>query len=529
MATVLEVARGAVPLPGPVAVRSGRRMNLSAALLDERLIANGAAPVTVGPEGTMTLREMTLRTRWIAARLRRLGVERGDVVAIALGDSPLWCAAFLAVTRIGAVAALVSSALPADRRAEGVARSGARLVLTDDPGIAGDRPVAGTRDLEDAVDEAAPDPGPAPTRGHDPCYMLMTSGSTGPSKWALHRHRDIPACIATYGRRVIRLRPGDVTYSVALLATSYGLGNSLYFPMGAGASAWIDGEPPTPGGLARACREGGVTAVFGVPTFWARLARHVAEGRVDPADLRTIRMGVSAGEPLPEPVWRAVEAATGIRLVDGLGSSEATNLYLSNRPGSPGAGTVGWVVPGYALRVVGRRGEDLPDGAVGQLLVRGPTLMACYLGDEDASAHALEGGWLHTGDLVRRDPDGRYAFVGRAGDRFKAGGLWVDPARVEESLLEDDEVAEAAVFGTADRDGVLRVTAVVALAASDGDAEAARARVVERITVRLARHEVPRALVVVPSLPTTPTGKVRRGEVAELARQALLATTNGTT
>ncbi|MEW6582318.1 MAG: AMP-binding protein [Actinomycetota bacterium] len=511
--------------PRPVVARSrprpASRTNLSEALLDDRLDAWGDVPAIREPGGTTSVAALAAATGAVAGALVAAGVSQRDVVAIALPDSALWCTAFLAVARIGAVVAPVSLALPADRRRDGVERSGARLVLTDDPDLAAGRACLGTADLREAIAAEAPDPGVAATRADDPCYMLMTSGSTGPSKWAVHRHGDIPACIATYGRRVIRLCPGDVTYSVARLATSYGLGNSLYFPVGAGAAAWIDGQDPTPAGLAWACREGGVTAVFGVPTFWARLARHAAEGRVDVEDLAPVRLGVSAGEPLPEAVWREVRDATGIRLVDGLGSSEATNLYLSNRRGEPLPGTVGWVVPGYALRVVDPAGRDLPDGEAGELLVRGPTVMQGYLGDPAASASALDGGWLRTGDLVRREAGGRFAFVGRTGDRFKAGGLWVDPARVEGDLRSDPEVAEVAVTGAPDAQGVLRVVAVVVLAPADGDAEAARRRMLARAEGRLARHEVPRAVVVVPALPTTPTGKVRRGEVAALARAAL--------
>ncbi len=232
--------------------------------------------------------------------------------------------------RVGAVAALVPGNLPRDRLADADDRARPVLVISNDPGLSTRTPAFCPHDP--SVGHGR-DPGPAATRGTDPAYLLLTSGSTGPPKWAIHRHGDIPSCLATYGRHVLRLRPGDVTYSSATLAASYGLGNSLYLPIGAGACAWIDGHRPSPAQAAAACVEGGVTAMFGVPTFWARLARHVVDGRAIREAFAGVRLAVSAGETLPEAVFDAVRRHLGMELVDGLGSSEATNLYLSNRPG----------------------------------------------------------------------------------------------------------------------------------------------------------------------------------------------------
>ncbi|HLE43408.1 MAG TPA: AMP-binding protein [Methylomirabilota bacterium] len=499
--------------------RPAARLNLSEVLLDDQLRRHGDRAAIRRPGGALSYGALASDMGAAAALLVERGVERGDVVALALPDGPRWCATFLAVVRIGAVAASVSLALPKERARQALGRARPRLVITDRPDLADIAPSAGSSELDAAIRARLSDPGPAGTRACDACYLLLTSGSTGPSKWAIHGHGDIPACIATYGRRILRLTPQDTTWSVAALATSYGLGNSLYFPLGAGGAAWIDGETPTPAGLARACREGAVTAAFGVPTFWARVARHAKEGRVARSDLAGISLAVSAGEPLPPAVWRDVRAATGLLLVDGLGSSEATNLYVSHGRGSPAAGSVGWVVPGYSVRIAeSREGEP----GCGELLVRGPTVMAGYVGDPDASSRALAGGWLHTGDIVRRNPDGALAVVGRVGDRFKAGGLFVDPARVAAALTEDPEIAEAVAVGVPDRTGILRVVAVVVLAEGriPGGAAATQA-VLTRARSRLAAHEVPRAVVVVTALPTTPTGKAHRQEILRLAAAAL--------
>ena len=502
-------------------VRPAWRVNIAEALLDDQLPAGGARPAIRFPGGEWSLEELAQRVGGLSGELCDQGVADGDRIALALPDAPSWVVAFLALMRVGAIAALVPGSLPRDRFPDVVERAWPVLMISNDPGLSPRTPTI--RPLGPTVGHGR-DPGPAPTRCTDPAYLLLTSGSTGPPRWAIHRHRDIPSCLATYGRHVLRLQPSDVTYSSASLASSYGLGNSLYFPIGAGACAWIDGERPSPSQAAAACVEGGVTVMLGVPTFWARLARHVADGRVQGQAFEGVRLAVSAGEPLPESVFDAVRRHIGLELVDGLGSSEATNLYLSNRPGSAIRGSVGHVVPGFDVRVCDGEDNPVTPGQVGQLLVRGDSVMAGYFGDPVATARTLSGGWLHTGDLVQRREDRAYRFVGRVGDRFKSGGLWVDPHHVAEVLGQHPSVAEVAVVGVPDQTGVVRVVAVVAVVdGSDGGLDLDLA---EFAVSRLARHEVPRAFAIVPELPTTPSGKIRHDETARLGAAALMGGSN---
>ena len=506
-------------MTGAAPPRPAWRVNAAETLLDAQLAEGGDRPAIRYPGGEWTFEALADRTSTFADELTAGGVVgQGDRVALALPDSPVWVVAFLALLRTGAVAALVPGSLSYEGRMDAVARAHPSLLVANDAGLwpAGPTlcPVATGAARGRASDVA-------PTRGTDPAYLLLTSGSTGPPKWALHRHRDIPSCLATYGRHVLQLRPGDVTYSAASLATSYGLGNILYFPLGAGACAWIDGKRPSPSQAAAACVAGGVTVMFGVPTFWARLARHVAEGRVLSEAFSEVRLAVSAGESLSETVFDAVHRHLGFELVDGLGSSEATNLYLSNRPRRPIRGTVGRVVPGFELRICDPDDRRVGPGEVGQLLVRGGSIMEGYLADDAATSRALAGGWLHTGDLVQRRQDGAYRFVGRLGDRFKSGGFWIDPRHVAGVLGEHPRVAEAAVLGVPDVSGVVRVVAVVA---TNVDTEGAAGADLEAFAAsRLLPHEVPRVFAIVPELPTTPSGKVRRDEILRLAAQALTA------
>lgn len=480
--------------------------NLSVVLVEAALERGlGSRPAILADGVRWTYEDLAERMGSAAAWLAGLGVRRGDLLLLALRDSPEWIALFLGAMRLGAVCALASPDLPGDRLAGAAARLGPSIVIAEE-GPAGAVPGAAARR---AVGGSARDPGPAPVRRDDPAYLLLTSGSTGPSKWAAHRAGDMAACIATYGRRVLRLRPGDVTWSVASLSTSYGLGNSCYFPLGAGGAAVVEGPDRSPGRCAQACKDHRVTALFGVPTSWARLARHAADGRIDRRAFATVRLALSAGEALPATTWHAVERGTGLRLVNALGSSEASNLYLSDSPNRPRPGTVGWPVPGYALAIA-PAGDDA--GGEGELLVRGPSVMSGYLG-----ADPLDGP-LPTGDLVRRERDGSHTFLGRTGDRFKAGGFWIDPAQVRSALEEIPGVAEAVVLPVEDDAGLLRVGAIVA---TDRRSPAGRAeRVMAGARERLRPHEVPRALVVCDSLPTTASGKLDRTRAAAILGDA---------
>jgi acyl-coenzyme A synthetase/AMP-(fatty) acid ligase len=515
-ARVDACVRLGAPMTAPVRNSAAARTahNLAWILLEQSGEPAGKLRALVTAEATWTLADLRDRTVGMAAALTARGIGRRDIVLLRAPDSPEWIAAFLGAVRCGAVVALAGMGITGERLRDVAERVSPRLVISDGPQVLPGVAQLELADLAVGAPHGPDDPGICAVRLDDPCYMLLTSGTTGPSKWAVHRHRDIPGCIATYGRRVLKLRPGDLVWSVAALPTSYGLGKSMYFPLGMGAAAWIESHSRDPERLEIACRDFGVNVVAGVPTWWARLARHVREGRVDRSAFAGVRLAVAAGELLDGRVWDAVAETTGMRIVNSLGSSEATNLYTSDVVGSPAAGRTGWVVPGYRLRIAPVEGA--PPGA-GELLVSGPTVMAEYFGNPEATAQTLTDGWLHTGDLVEWVPDGQVRILGRVGDRIKVGASWVDPTRVREALLADPDVADAICVPVIDDDGVTRLVAAVATPRPGPDLEE---RLRERLSA-LPAPERPRALVVDAELPVTASGKVDRTELNARARAAL--------
>ncbi len=232
-----------------------------------------------------------------------------------------------------------------------------------------------------------------------------------------------------------------------------------------------------------------------------------------------MRLCASAGEALPASLYRRFTERFGVDVLDGIGSTEALHIFLSNRQGAVRAGTSGNVVPGYELQVRDEAGQLVPDGEPGALFVRGASMATGYWCRTDASREVFQGEWVRTGDTYVRSPDGYYTCLGRANDLLKAGGIWVSPAEVEERLLQHPEVAEAAVVGVADSNELDKPVAFVVArsgAQLDGD------QLVGWCREGLAAFKRPRAVVVVAELPKTATGKVQRFRLREQAGSDLL-------
>ena len=301
---------------------------------------------------------------------------------------------------------------------------------------------------------------------------------------------------------MLGIRPDDRCLSVAKLFFAYGIGNSLFFPLSVGAMAILEPRRPTPATVAERAHADRPTVFYAVPAFFAgMLAADL------PADtMASVRIATSAGEALPAPLQIRWTARFGADILDGLGSTEALHIFVSNAPDDIGPGTSGRPVPGYQ---VGDPRRDRGTGArrhAGTLFVRGESIATGYWCRTATTRAVFQGEWLATGDTYVQDDNGRYVCLGRSTDMIKAGGIWVSPAEVEARLLEHPDVAEAAVVGGAGRRragpaGRLRGTHP----GRRGDAEA---ELIEFCRAGLARFKAPRAIVAWRSSPATATGKL---------------------
>jgi len=273
-------------------------------------------------------------------------------------------------------------------------------------------------------------------------------------------------------------------------------------------------ERPTPDAVLGTMREHQPTVFCCVPTLYAALLAHAETG--PGLGSARLRRCVSAGEPLPEQVGAAWSRVVGVDILDGLGSTEMLHIFLSNRPGDVRYGTSGRAVPGYDLKIVDAEGAPVPDGEIGELLVRGPSAAEGYWNQRAKTRRTFAGEWTFTGDKYLREPDGRYRYCGRSDDMFKVGGNWVSPFEVESALMTHEAVLEAAVTAQCDGDGLLKPRAFVVLKPGHRLAAELVSELQQHVKAMVGPWKYPRWIVAMDELPKTATGKIHRFKLREL-------------
>ncbi len=486
----------------------------------------------------LSYRELQDLSSAFAAGLKALDVRQGERVVFVCSDRPELLIGMLGCWRHGAVAVPVSTMLTGPELAKIVADSGARmLVVTPEFAAAAQVAAEAAPQLAHlvAVEGAALkatgsarltswgevlDGGswmagtvvpPAATDGDSPALLLYTSGTTGTPKGAMHRHENLRAVCETYARDILRITPDDVCFSIAKLFFAYGLGNAALFPLSVGATTVLEPRRPSPDVVVERMREDAPTLFFAGPTFFAALlATDLPEDT-----FRSVRLCASAGEALPASLYRRFTTRFGVEILDGIGSTEALHIFLSNKEGEVRPGTSGTPVPGYDVELRDDDGKPVPVDTPGGLYVRGASLASGYWCRTDATREVFQGEWLRTGDTYTRSADGYYTCLGRSNDLLKAGGIWVSPAEVEERLLQHPEVVEAAVVGVPDSNELDKPVACVVLAkGASVDADG----LVQWCREGLAAFKRPRAVLVFDTLPKTATGKVQRFRLRSLAQ-----------
>jgi len=361
------------------------------------------------------------------------------------------------------------------------------------------------------VDAAEPATLVYPTTADSPAFWLYTSGTTGRAKGAMHRHGSIQVVCETYAREVLRITPEDRCLSAAKAFFAYGLGNSVLFPLGVGASTVLVPGPSRPDVVAEMVARHMPTLFFGGPTFFANMLR----ADLPEKSLAPVRLVASAGAPLPAPLYRRFTERFGVDILDGIGMTETLHVFLSNRETAVRPGTTGQAVPGYDLELRDDDGQVITaSGAPGTLFVRGNSTATGYWSRYEATRTVFQGEWLRTGDTYVRDADGYYACLGRTNDMLKASGIWVSPADIEVQLLAHPAVAQAVVVAAMDTDGLERPVAYVM---AQPGAVVSEAELLAFCHDHLASFKRPRRVVLVETFPMTGTGKIRRVELRAMA------------
>jgi 2-aminobenzoate-CoA ligase len=362
---------------------------------------------------------------------------------------------------------------------------------------------AGPQSLERAMRAASEEFAGVRTAADDVAIIAFTSGTTGTPKAAMHYHRDLLAICDTYCAEVLRPRRGDLFCGSPPLGFTFGLGGLLLFPLYAGAATLLL-ERAGPAELIEAIAAYGLTTIFTAPVAYRSMAAQAHR-----YDLSTLHTCVSAGETLPKAVWEQWHATTGLRILDGIGSTEMLHIFVGSPQSDVRPGSTGRVVPGYVAEIHDDDGRPLPDGSVGRLAVKGPT--GCkYLQDERQQIY-VQRGWNYPGDAYRRDAEGYFWYVARMDDMIVASGYNISGPEVEQALIAHADVKEIAVV--AKRDPVKEtnlVKAFVVLVEGCAPTESKADELREFCKAQIAPFKAPREIEFVAELPRTETGKLQR-------------------
>lgn len=475
----------------------------------------------------VTYRQVFERVNRVGSALRdHLGIQPEQRVALILHDTPAFAYSFFGAIKAGAVPVPLNTLWRARDYAHALRDSGARALVISEAlwrefqsidrreiarlahvVVIGDAP-AGTLRFDDLLAHGSPALHAEPTHKDAMAFWLYSSGSTGRPKGCVHLQHDMYVCAEAYATGILGMNDADRCFSAAKLFFAYGLGNALYMPFAVGATSILLPEPPVAPRVYEVIERYKPTLLFSVPTNFGMLLAHRRDGA--DFDLSSVRYAISAGEALPEPIFRRFKERFGVEILDAIGSTECLHMFIANRPGAVRPGSSGQVIPGYEARIVDDEGAPLGPGEMGNLLIKGDSTCAFYWNQHEKTKQTIQGEWIRTGDKYVCDADGYYWYGGRSDDMLKAGGIWVSPIEIENVLVDHEAVQECAVVGREDGDGLAKPFAYVVLRANVSGSPELAATLQQFVRERLADYKRPRGVEFVAELPKTATGKLQR-------------------
>jgi len=507
------------------------RLNCASELLDRHIAeGRGDRPCLRTPAGlAWTYAELQQHANRIAHVLvNDMGLVPGNRVLLRAANKPMLVACWFAVMKAGGIAVATMPLLRAKELAQVIAKAQVSHALCD-------RALFG--ELETAQQQCAtlqhllcfgdeaPDglearmahqPGRftnVDTAAEDTCMLAFTSGTTGQPKATMHFHRDVMAACECFPRHVLRATPDDVFMGSPPLAFTFGLGGLVLFPMRIGASMVLL-EKASPPEMIGAITQCGASVLFTAPTSYRVMAQAAREHRIGAAHGGSLRKCVSAGEALPAATRRLWREATGIEMIDGIGSTELLHIFISADEAHAREGATGVAVPGYRACVLDDDGKVAPVGQIGRLAVKGPT--GCRYLDDPRQARYVHDGWNLTGDAYLQDADGYFHFQSRTDDMIISAGYNIAAPEVEDALQQHAAVFECAVIGVDDAERGQIVKAFVVLRDGVAGNEALVKELQEFVKATVAPYKYPRAVVFLERLPRTETGKLQRFRLREM-------------
>jgi 2-aminobenzoate-CoA ligase len=511
------------------------RLNAATALLDRSARMFAERPALLAPGTTWSYRRLLAETNRIAHVLAEdLELVPGNRVLLRGPNSPTLIACCLAVWKAGGIAVPTMPLLRAGELKVIADKTLARLALVDARyGEDMDACQARTASLErvvrfdgtggegadlEALGASKPtDFDAVATAAEDVAAILFTSGTTGEPKGAMHSHANVMAITESFPKAVLRPTPADVFAGTPPLAFAYGFGGLMAIPLRHGAAAVLL-DAPGPDALLEGLLRFRATVCMTAPTAYRAMLRRLAGTPASERHFAGLRLCASAGEVLTPATIDAWREATGLGLVDGIGTTEMLNHFISAPPEDVRPGATGRALPGYEAMVVDDAMRPVPAGEIGRLAVRGPT--GCrYLADPRQRDYVVDG-WNLTGDAFRRDEDGYFWYAARTDDMIVSAGYNIAGPEVEAALLQHPAVAECAVVAAPDAFRGQIAQAFVVLGSGHAPSAALAAELQDFVKARIAPYKYPRAVAFLDALPLTATGKVQRYRLRELAAQS---------
>jgi 2-aminobenzoate-CoA ligase len=496
------------------------RLNCAAELLDAMVVQGGGDRVALRfPGGSWTYRELLEHSNRIAHVLTRdLGLVPGNRVLLRGPNNPMMAACWFAVLKAGGIVVCTMPLLRARELAYLIEKAQIGLALCDTRVVRELEQAAASAPLLRRIVEFGTDaagsldaltrsrPGSftnVATAADDVALIAFTSGTTGQAKGTMHFHRDVLAICDLFPRHVLRPSRDDIFCGSPPLAFTFGLGGLLLFPLRVGASTVLL-EQATPPQLLQGIQDFRATVCFTAPTAYRAMAA-TASG----FDLSSLKKCVSAGEHLPAATFEKWRAATGLGIIDGIGSTEMLHIFISAAGDDIRAGSTGRAVPGYRARVIDGDGIEVPPGTIGHLAVQGPT--GCrYLDDAERQRAYVQNGWNLPGDSYRMDEEGYFWYQARTDDLIVSSGYKISGPEVENALLDHPSVSECGVVGVPDEERGCIVKAFVVLRPGIGATEDMTKELQDFVKSQIAPYKYPRSIEFVSALPRTETGKLQR-------------------
>ena len=495
-------------------VRYAAALNCAAELLDRHVeTGHGSRRCLVTDDEQWTYSDLLARSNQVARTLAgEMGLVPGNRVLLRGPNNPGLVASWLGVVKAGGVAVTTMPLLRAGELKTMLEIAEVDMAICDHRFVADLHAAApkgfriatyGGEGADDILRSGTAKPfDNVATAADDVCMLAFTSGTTGRPKATMHFHRDVLAIADTFSRHLLDPSRDDLFAASPPLAFTFGLGQNLIFPLRAGAAVYLL-EQPSPRLLLEAIERHKITVLATAPTAYRAMLPDLKA-----ANVKSLRVCVSAGETLPQATWQAVHDASGLRIVDGIGSTEMLHIFISAAGNDIRPGSTGRAIPGYVAEVQDPDGRPVPDGELGRLAVKGPTGCRYLRGDRQATY--VQDGWNVTGDVYTRDADGYFRYQARADDMIISAGYNIAGPEVEEALLRHPAVAEAAVIGVPDEQRGMIVKAVVVLQ-KDADLGPEPAKTLQDfVKAEIAPYKYPRQVEFADALPRTATGKLQR-------------------